>query len=152
MTPLPVTDLMLGDPHVCGQATAVDDARTFFSSNHVHMLLLTATGRVGEHLLGTVVRDDLPVRGEAGATALSYAHLRGRVVHADVSAEEARRTLHAAGKRRLAVVDDSGRLLGLLCLKRDGTGFCSDAGVRARRGHGQDQDQDLSFRLATDAR
>lgn len=152
MTPLPVTDVMLGDPQVCGQSTTVDHARAFFSSTHVHMLLLTFTGRVGEPLLGTVARDDLPDRGEARAPALSYARLRGRVVHADVSAEEARRTLHAAGKRRLAVVDDSGRLLGLLCLKRDGTGFCSDAGVRARRGRTQDQDQGPSFRAATDAR
>ena len=36
------------------------------------------------------------------------------------------------GTRRLAVVDDDGDLLGLLCLKRTLDGFCSDADVRAR--------------------
>jgi len=41
-------------------------------------------------------------------------------------------TLLQEGRRRLAVVDDSSRLLGLLCLKRDGTGCCSDEGIRGR--------------------
>jgi hypothetical protein len=36
------------------------------------------------------------------------------------------------GRRRLAVVDDSGRLLGLLCLKKDGTCYCSDESVHQR--------------------
>jgi hypothetical protein len=39
------------------------------------------------------------------------------------------------GRRRPAVVDDSGRLLGLLCLKKDGTDYCSDEGVRDRAQH-----------------
>jgi hypothetical protein len=34
--------------------------------------------------------------------------------------------------RRLAVVDCSGRLLGLLCRKNSGTGYCSDEGIRQR--------------------
>ncbi|MGW1564687.1 hypothetical protein ACWCQ1_51030 [Streptomyces sp. NPDC002144] len=36
------------------------------------------------------------------------------------------------GRRRLAVTDGCGRLLGLLCLKRSGNGYCSDEGIRAR--------------------
>jgi hypothetical protein len=35
-------------------------------------------------------------------------------------------------RRRLAVVDESGRLLGLLCLKKDQCGYCSDEGIRER--------------------
>jgi hypothetical protein len=38
----------------------------------------------------------------------------------------------AGGQRRRAVVDDEGRLLGLLCLKASGRGFCADADVAAR--------------------
>ena len=38
----------------------------------------------------------------------------------------------STGQRRRAVVDDSGRLLGLLCLKQRLTGFCSDDDVAAR--------------------
>jgi len=36
------------------------------------------------------------------------------------------------GRRRLAVVDDGGVLVGLLCLKRTGRGFCSDLDVASR--------------------
>jgi hypothetical protein len=32
-------------------------------------------------------------------------------------------------RRRLAVTSDDSRLLGLLCLKANGSGFCSDADV-----------------------
>ena len=35
-------------------------------------------------------------------------------------------------RRRLAVVGEGGRLLGLLCLKKDGTGYCSDEGIWER--------------------
>ena len=42
------------------------------------------------------------------------------------------RAMLAAGGRRLAVVDHRLRLLGLLCLKRSGLGFCSDRDVAAR--------------------
>lgn len=36
------------------------------------------------------------------------------------------------GRRPLAVIDDDGQLLGLLCLKKDGTGYCSDESIRER--------------------
>jgi hypothetical protein len=42
------------------------------------------------------------------------------------------RAMIASGQRRAAVVSPDGRLLGLLCLKASGTGFCSDQDVRAR--------------------
>lgn len=90
------------------------------------MLLLTEAGR----LLGTVVRDDLP-KGADGP-ALAHAHLAGRTIPANLAAEDARRLMLGRGQRRLAVVDDDGVLMGLLCLKRRLTGFCSDADVAAR--------------------
>jgi hypothetical protein len=130
MTSRCVGDVMVRTPLVRSRSTTVDEARAFFDSDHVHMLLITATGRVGEPLLGTVVRDDLPA---AGADVLQHGRLAGRTVRHDATAEEARRVLAAAGRRRLAVVDDEGRLTGLLCLKRDGSGFCSDSDVASRR-------------------
>lgn len=42
------------------------------------------------------------------------------------------RAMTTYGRRRRAVIDDRGLLLGLLCLKHTGLGFCSDADVRAR--------------------
>ena len=38
------------------------------------------------------------------------------------------------GRRRVAVINNDGRLLGLLCLKASQAGFCSDQDVRARAG------------------
>ena len=52
---------------------------------------------------------------------------------AAVPAESAHARLEDAGARRLAVVDEHGDLLGLLCLKQRRAGFCSDDDVRARR-------------------
>jgi hypothetical protein len=38
-----------------------------------------------------------------------------------------------SGRRRIAVVEPDGTLVGLLCLKQSGSGFCTDAGVAAMR-------------------
>lgn len=126
-----VTGLMLRSPIVLAGSEPLDEVRRVFDSSHVHMVLLTASGRVGERLLGTLVRDDVPPTGPG--PALAHARLEGRTVRADLEAEGVRRAMHAAGIRRLAVIDPDGRLLGLLCLKRSGDGFCTDAGVASRR-------------------
>ena len=55
--------------------------------------------------------------------------LRG---HPAASADVALRALVESDARRLAVVDADGVLVGLLCLKRRRTGFCSDDDLRAR--------------------
>jgi hypothetical protein len=41
--------------------------------------------------------------------------------------------MRASGRRRLAVTSDDGTLVGLLCLKASGNGFCSDGDVASRR-------------------
>jgi len=126
-----VAQLMLRSPIVLSASEPLAEVRRVFDSSHVHMVLLTASGRVGEVLLGTLVRDDVPPAGSG--TALAHARLEGRTVRAELAAEDVRRAMQAAGDRRLAVVDHEGRLRGLLCLKRSGDGFCTDAGVASRR-------------------
>lgn len=134
MTAPRVTEVMLCSPIVLAASEPVGEVRRVFASSHVHMVLLTASGRVGEPLLGTLVRDDLPEPGGASrGDALAHARLEGRTVAGDLEVESTRRAMQAAGTRRLAVVDADGRLLGLLCLKRSGDGFCTDAGVESRR-------------------
>ena len=134
-----VTELMLRSPIVLAASEPLHEVRRVFDSSHVHMVLLTASGRVGDRLLGTLVRADLPSAGaepsdpDAPGSALAHARLKGRTVRAAVAAEDARRAMQASGDRRLAVVEDDGRLLGLLCLKRSWDGFCTDAGVAERR-------------------
>ncbi len=67
-----------------------------------------------------------------GDAAAGLAPLAGRTVGPAEDLERVRLRMVAQGIRRLAVVDDGGALLGLLCLKRSGSGFCSDDDVAAR--------------------
>jgi CBS domain-containing protein len=128
-----VAEVMLRTPIVLEGSATVDDVRTVFASTHVHMVLLTPHGRVGEPLLGTLVRDDLPDPASGRDRVLPHARVAGRTVAADLLADDVRRSMRADGQRRAAVVDADGILLGLLCLKHHGGGFCTDAGVASRR-------------------
>ncbi|WP_166442309.1 CBS domain-containing protein [Nakamurella flava] len=123
-----VGQAMLRSPKRCGPWTTVAQARQLFAGGHVHALLVVD----GDRLLSVVERGDLtdldpsagplPVRGFGSTT--------GRVVDPALPLDEAR-VLLGSHRRRLAVVD-GGRLVGLLCLKRSRTGFCTDDDVRAR--------------------
>ncbi|QXV56538.1 CBS domain-containing protein [Amycolatopsis sp. TNS106] len=123
-----VGDVLVRQPKTSPVDISVDQARACFADDHVHMLLLTEAGR----LIGTLVRTDLPADLDGTGLALPHSRMTGRTVPADMPAEQARRLLMARGQRRLAVVDDGGAILGLLCLKRRLTGFCGDADVAAR--------------------
>jgi CBS domain-containing protein len=127
-----VADVVVRRPRVLDAAATVAAARSAFEDDHVHMLLLTS----GDRLLGTLVRDDL-TDADATGSALDHAVLDGRTIDPAVPADVALRDLVARGERRRAVVDDDGRLLGLLCLKRRLTGFCSDHDVAARQAERQ---------------
>lgn len=122
-----VADVMITDPKTMASDVTVGDVRAVFRNDHVHMALLTE----GKVLIGTVVRDDLRDAAD-DAPALPLARLAGRTIQGSTSTDAAGRVLDDSGARRLAVVDEGGGLLGLLCLKRRRTGFCSDRDVGAR--------------------
>lgn len=121
-----VAEYMITAPKTLVDDASLAEVRTAFEDGHVQVVLLVRSGV----LRGTLTRGDVPA-GVEGA-ALSFSTLVGRTVGAGESIAVARERLVASGQRRLAVVDAGGRLLGLLCLKRDQTGFCSDEGVAAR--------------------
>ena len=121
-------DVMLRRPGVAPVTASVGEVRAAFADDHVHMVLLVEAGR----LRGTLVRADLERAASPAGPALDVASLEGRTVPPHADAEVVRQRLVRSGTRRLAVVDDDGTLLGLLCLKRRQTGFCSDADVAAR--------------------
>jgi CBS domain-containing protein len=122
-----VGDLMVKDPKTLPPGASVGEVRSLFRNEHVHMVLLSTSG----DLAGTLLREDL---GDApdDEPALPLSHLQGRTISPQAMADDAQRTLIAQEARRLAVVDDHGRLVGLLCLKRRRNGFCSDLDVKAR--------------------
>lgn len=122
------SDAMVTQPWTHGTSTTVAQAHEAFADAHVHMLLLTD----GDELRGALVRDDLVGDLDPEAPALEAATLRGRTVGPGQHLEETLHAMRQRGTRRLAVVADDGRLLGLLCLKRTLDGFCSDDDVRSR--------------------
>ncbi len=122
-----VADAMITSPQVFGATTTVREAHEFFADDHVHALLVV-TGRT---LLTVVERTDL-ASSPPGAPARAIGTLEGRVMSPEAALRAAWHRMVALNRRRLAVVDEDRSLLGLLCLKRSGRGFCSDAGVAER--------------------
>jgi CBS domain-containing protein len=120
---------MVTCPAVHGASATVRDLRTFFRDDHVHAALLVDAGV----LIGVVERRDLGTELSADMPARTFAKLDGRTVHADAGVRDTLDAMKRAKRRRVAVVGDDGRLLGLLCLKANGRGFCCDADVSDRR-------------------
>ncbi len=123
-----VHELMISAPRTLPIDTQVEAVRRAFEDSHVHMLLLTHRGILRGTLLRTDLQPDLPPT----AAALPLATVDGRTARPDQRISTIHQWLVRSGQRRLAVVNDDGRLLGLLCLKSDQTGFCTDQGVVAR--------------------
>lgn len=125
-----VTDVMVCDPKTLSATASLDDAAMELQDAHVHLVLLVD----GEKLVGMVARDDVPDgQAPAGAEAVDFARLAGRTVQPDTAAHDAVAHMRINSIRRLAVVDGDDRLLGLLCLKRTGRGFCCNDDVASRR-------------------
>jgi Mg/Co/Ni transporter MgtE len=124
-----VADAMVTCPKTHDPGSAVDEIRALFEDDHVHMALIVAPdGR----LVTTIERQDLVPATATPGPVERLGTLVGRTVGPADSLPAATAMLSRQGRRRLAVVARSGRLLGLLCLKRDGTGYCSDEGVHER--------------------
>lgn len=122
-----VGDAMLRRARIHRQAATVAEVRALFTDDHVHCALIAEAGR----LIAVVDRGDLG-SAAGGAPAAGYGRLDGRVVRAGADLEATRRAMLRQGRRRLAVIDDDGMLLGLLCLKHSSRGFCTDSDVQAR--------------------
>lgn len=123
----PVACAMHTFPKTCGPATTVACAREGFRNPKVHVLLVVD----GDLLIAVVDRADLHGRAD-GEPIAALGRLNERVVRPSDPLQATWAAMTEAGCRRVAVVGDDGRLVGLLCLKRSGRGFCSDAGIRAR--------------------
>jgi CBS domain-containing protein len=126
--PRTVADAMIPAPKISGPEATVRDVKALLENDRVLAVLIAHRGM----LLAVVERSDLDRSTSDEASALSVGRLSGRVVAGDHSLQAAHRWMTGSGTRRLAVVDEGGRLVGLLCLKRDGRGFCSSADLQSR--------------------
>jgi hypothetical protein len=123
-----VAQVMLRRPVVHGVAMTVGEARAFFLDDHVHMLLVVD----GRRLVAAVERGDLVAARHDDACVRLFGSLGGRTVPPYARGVDVFAAMCRSGRRRLAVTDDNGALVGLLCLKANGRGFCSDADVEGR--------------------
>jgi hypothetical protein len=123
-----VTDVMVHHPKLCPEDSLAGDVRELFTDDHVHAALIVS----GTRLLTVIERADLGPQTADSLPGAQLGRLSGRVVAPTVTADAALRQMMATGRRRMAVVRPDMTLLGLLCLKRSGTGFCSDENVRQR--------------------
>lgn len=124
-----VADVMARFPKTHDPSSTLDEIRAFFDNDHVHMALIVTADR---QLVTTIERPDLATARADASLAAGLGTLSGRTAGPADRLGTWTEVLLRERRRRLAVVDDSGRLLGLLCLKKDGTGLCSDEGIRAR--------------------
>jgi CBS-domain-containing membrane protein len=120
---------MVRFPTTHGTASRLDEIRAFFEDGNVHMALVV---NADSRLVTTIERPDLVATLPGGTPAAELGTLSGRTARPADRLESSTELLRQQRRRRLAVVDDGGRLLGLLCLKKDGTGYCSDDGIRDR--------------------
>ena len=125
-----VGDAMIRAPKVLDEAASAADAKSLLVDDHTHLVLV-----VDRHgtLVTTIERADLGHSLEDATPARVLGRVVGRTVSPATSVRDALAVMEGSHRRRLAVVDEAGKLLGLLCLKRSGNGFCSDADVRSRR-------------------
>lgn len=122
-----VGDVMIRHPKLCGTTTTVEQACAYLLNDHVHALLVAHDNL----LVAVVEREDL-IGAAAGDPVWPLGRLGGRVVGVGADLACVMREMDERGRRRLAVVDNDGRLVGLLCRKRSKRGFCSDDGIAAR--------------------
>ena len=125
-----VADAMISCPKTHDLGTTADEIRAFFEDDHVHMALIVRTDR---RLVTTIERADLSARPPVRTLAAELGTLAGRTAGPAQKLEAVTAGLLRERRRRQAVVDDCGRLLGLLCLKKDGSGYCSDDNIRQRQ-------------------
>lgn len=129
-----IAGTMVRTPAVHPPSTTVGELRTFFDDEHVHAALLVD----GTRLIGVVERADIAAELADELPARSVATLRDRTIDPAAGARDTLESMKLAGRRRLAVVAEDGALVGLLCLKSNGGGFCSDTDVGSRGGSALD--------------
>jgi CBS domain-containing protein len=118
---LVAADLMLSEPKTLAADASVAEVRDQLSSPRVQMVLL-ADGRAFK---GAVTK--LPSDAAPDDHALDHAELDPLIISPHASADEAWERALASPNRRVIVLDDDRNLLGLLCLKRDRSGFCGSS-------------------------
>lgn len=119
---------MLTKPKLHPGSTSVGELRRLFLDDHVHMALLVHEGR----LVTAIERRDLSPAVSDETPARLLGRTSGRTISPDVPLGDVLAAMRQADRRRLAVVGADGMVVGMLGLKANGRGFCSDRDVERR--------------------
>jgi CBS domain-containing protein len=116
-----VADVMLRRPKTLTAAATVAEAREALESQSTHMLLLVD----GNRFRGAVTA--IPSDAAPDEPALAFVDASARVVTEDMPLSKALSRLERRPSGRLVVLDGD-RLVGLVCLAKDGVTFCGTPG------------------------
>jgi CBS domain-containing protein len=112
-------DLMLRNPKTLAGDASVGEVRDQLADPKVQMVLL-ADGQAFRGAITAIPDDAAPAD-----LALDYALDEPETLPPDASADEAFERTAANPHRRVIVLDADDNLLGLLCLNKNRSGFCS---------------------------
>ena len=116
-----VADVMLRHPKTLAAEATVAEARSALESQSTHMLLLVD----GEIFRGAVTA--IPADAGPDEPALAFVDTSAHVVTEDMPLSKALARLEHRPSGRLVVLDGD-RLVGLVCLAKDGVTFCGTPG------------------------
>jgi CBS domain-containing protein len=111
-------DLMLRVPKSLPGDARVHEVREVLANPKVQLVLLAD----GEAFVGAVT--EIPADAPTDAPARDYALAEPDTIAPTASEDEAFARASANPNRRVIVLDDDSRLLGLLCLNQSRTKFC----------------------------
>ena len=114
-------DVMMRNPKTLAADATVAEVRDQFENPKVQMVLLVD----GSTFAAAVTA--IPAGAAPTDLAQCYRDEDPETIGPDASADEAFERASASPDRRVIVLDDERKLLGLLCLKQDRTGFCQSS-------------------------
>jgi CBS domain-containing protein len=110
-----VRDVMLAEARTIAPDTPVDEVRETFANPRVKLLLVAE----GDRFLGTLKPEDVPAHGTIAAGVDTET---ARLLPNDGIGRALELLEHTT---RVPVVDEDGRLHGLVCLNRGRSAFCA---------------------------
>src|SRR4051794_38908182 len=117
-----VRGVMVRRPKTLAAGASVGELREHFTNPRVRAALLADDGRFA----GAIAPEELPDTAADSEAARDYARLDVPTLPPEATMADALELMDRRGDHRLVVLDgDGARLVGLLCMDRTGTSFCT---------------------------
>jgi CBS domain-containing protein len=114
-----VRDVLLREARTVAADTPLGEVRETFANPRVRLLLVAD----GDRFLGTLAPADVPADGDG--TIAAYVRQDAPRLAAGDGVDEALKIVEQTGASRIPVVDEAGRLEGLVCFNHARNVFCA---------------------------